>query len=200
VQPHFSGVAATWLARVDITKSGSAFLTYSTFLNGSQTTVPFGLALDSLGRPTIGGYTRSLDLPIVAPIAIQSTLQLQNAFVATIDPTLSGSAGLVFSTTFGGSTLNTVTSLAADTSGNLIVGGYTDSADFPVTDGSTRLSPAGADAGFYLLLEPGPAAQHTVGVPERPGRRRPAPEQVAPPNARPAPSSARSSSTSILSY
>lgn len=191
VQTTFSGVAAAWLTRVDVTKSGSAFLTYSTFFNGSQTTVPFALALDSLGRPTIGGYTRSLDLPIVAPISIQSTLQLQNAFVATIDPAQSGSAGLVFSTTFGGSTLNTVTSLALDAAGNLIVGGYTDSADFPVTDGSTRGSPAGADAGFYLLLQPDPTAPHTLGAPERPGRRRPAPEWILPSNDRPARSSSQ---------
>jgi hypothetical protein len=200
VQTTFSGIAAAWLARVDITQSGSAALTYSTYFNGSQTTVPFALALDSLGRPTIGGYTRSTDLPIVAPISIQSTLQLQNAFVATIDPAQSGPAGLVFSTTFGGSTLNTVTSLAADAAGNLIVGGYTDSADFPVTDGSTRLSPAGADAGFYLLLQPDPAAQRNLGVPERPGRRRVEPERIVPPTGRPASSSSPWFTRSDQSY
>ena len=58
----------------------------------------------------------------------------------------------------------------------------------PVTDGSTRTSPAGADDGFYLLLQPDPAAQRNLGVPERPGRRRAAPERILPPNDRPAPS------------
>jgi hypothetical protein len=37
---------------------------------------------------------------------------------------------------FGGSALSTVTSLALDAGGNLIVGGWTDSADFPTTPGA----------------------------------------------------------------
>ncbi len=206
VQTTFSGTVSAWLARVDITKSGSAFLTYSTYFNGSQTTVPFAVALDSLGRPTIGGYTRSTDLPIVAPLSIQATTaqlqnELQNAFLATIDPAQPGPAGILFSTSFGGSTpdptsgdtitsFNTVTSLSADAAGNLFVGGYTDSPYFPVTDGSTQLSPAGADAGFYLLVKPDPGANN-LGVPERLGHRRLAPERILPPTSRPAPSSSQ---------
>ena len=200
VQPVFSGQVSAWLARVDITKTGSAFFTYSTFFNGSHSTIPLALQLDSLGRPTIGGYTDSPDLPVVAPLSIQSPLQLMSAFLATVDPTKSGSAGLVFSTFFGGSTLNTVTSLDLDSSGSLIVGGYTSSADFPVTDGSTRNSPAGADTGFYmLLLDPNPYYNRGTTIPARPGHRRTAPHEIDPPSVRPAPAGA-SSKASYQSY
>jgi len=199
VQPTFSGVVSAWLARMDITKPGPAGLTYSTFFNGSQATVPFALVLDSLGRPTIGGYTTSPDLPVVAPIAIQAPLQLQDGFLATIDPTRAGSAGLVFSTFFGGSSLNTVTALTRDIEGDLFVGGYTTSADFPLLNGGARLSPAGADDGFFLLLKPGSAAQRAPGLPERPGRALPGTEQIRPPGERPVPSAAPSSGLRALS-
>ena len=199
VQTTFSGVVSAWLTCMDITQPASGVLTYSTYFNGSQTTVPFALALDSLGRPTIGGYTTSPDLPIVAPISIQSPLDLQGAFLATIDPTKSGSAGLVFSTVFGGSTLNTVTSIARDASGNLIVGGYTNSADFPVTTGNTRISPAGANIGFYMLLTPDPPAERTPGTSKRAVRPLPRPGRILPPDRQPAPANEPSSSTRTVS-
>ena len=199
VQTTFSGEVAAWLARVDITQSGAGFLTYSTYFNGSQTSVPFAVTLDSLGRPTIGGYTTSPDLPIVAPISIQSTPQLQGAFLATIDPTRSGSAGLVFSTVFGGTTLNTVTSLTRDALGNLFVGGYTSSVDFPVTNGAARLSPAGANDGFYMLLKPGSTLHRAPGIPERPVPTLPGTERFLPPDRRPTPSKPSLSITSASS-
>ena len=200
VQSVFSGNVSAWLARVDITQTGSAFFTYSTFYNGSQSTIPLALQLDSHGRPTIGGYTNSPDLPVVGPLPIQSPLQLQSAFLATVDPTTSGAAGLIFSTFFGGSTLNTVTSMDLDSTGNMIVGGYTSSADFPVTDGSTRNSPPGADAGIYLLLKPDPGDQRNLSAPERPGRRRAVPHDIDPREVHPAPAAAASSKASYRSY
>lgn len=199
VQTTFSGEVAAWLARVDITQSGAGVLTYSTYFNGSQTTVPFAVTLDSLGRPTIGGYTTSTDLPIVAPLSIQSTPQLQGAFLATFDPTRSGSAGLVFSTVFGGTTLNTVTSLTRDALGNLLVGGYTNSADFPVTNGAARLSPAGSNVGFYMLLKPASTLHRGPRIPERPVPTLPGTERFLPPDRSPTPSKPSLSITSASS-
>jgi hypothetical protein len=62
----------------------------------------------------------------------------------------------VFSTTFGGIGENSVVSLAKDSLGNILVGGFTTATSFPVTDGSTKGNPAGALTGFYMLISPDP--------------------------------------------
>ncbi len=162
-QATFTGYADTWLSHLDLTKTGSDALTYSTLFNGTissygdfEMTMPYAIVLDSLGRPMIGGYTNCLDLPSVAPLPIAQTTQGLSAFLATFDPTISGNAGLAFSTVFGGTGSNTVLGLARDQAGNILVGGSTTTSSFPVTDGSTKGSPAGAPSGFYILVKPDP--------------------------------------------
>ena len=163
-QATFTGYADAWLAHLDLTKAGSDSLTYSTLFNGSvssygafEMTLPYAVVLDSQGRPMIGGYTNCLDLPSVAPLPIAQTTQGLSAFLATFDPAISGNAGLAFSTVFGGTGSSLVSSLARDAAGNILVGGVTTTSSFPVTDGSTKASPSGAPAGFYILVKPDPA-------------------------------------------
>ena len=60
------------------------------------------------------------------------------AFLATFDASLSGSAGVVFATTFGGIGTNSVLSFAKDTAGKILIGGYTTATSFPVTDGTVK--------------------------------------------------------------
>jgi hypothetical protein len=90
------------------------------------------------------------------PLSISDASSMLPAFLATFDPTLSGNASVVFSTTFGGIGQNSVVSLARDAAGKILVGGFTTATSFPVTDGSTKGNPAGALTGFYLLIEPDP--------------------------------------------
>jgi hypothetical protein len=162
-QTTFTGYADTWLSHLDLTKSGTDQLTYSTLFNGVSSTygdfamtMPYAIVLDSLGRPTIGGYTNCLDLPSIAPLPIAQTTASLSAFLATFDPALSGNASIVFSTVFGGIGTNSVQALVRDSTGNILVGGTTTASSFPVTDGTAKGNPTGAPTGFYLLLKPDP--------------------------------------------
>jgi hypothetical protein len=162
-QTAFTGYADAWLAHLDLTKAGAGSLTYSTLYNGSVSsygdftmTMPYAVVLDSQGRPMIGGYSNCLDLPQIAPLPIADTSLVLPAFLATFDPALSGNAGVVFSMTFGGIGQNSVTSLARDTAGRILVGGFTTAPSFPVTDGSVKGNAAGAPTGFYMLIGPDP--------------------------------------------
>lgn len=162
-QAVFTGYVDAWLAHMDLTKTGADSLTYSSLFNGSLSsygdfavTIPYAIVLDSQGRPMIGGYTNCLDLPSIAPLPISQTSLGLPAFLAAFDPAVSGNAGVVFSTTFGGVGQNSVTSLARDTAGKILVGGFTTATSFPVTDGSTKGNPAGAPSGFYMLIGPDP--------------------------------------------
>ena len=162
-QTAFTGYADAWLSHLDLKQAAPSSLTYSSLFNGSLSsygdftmTVPYAIVLDSQGRPMIGGYTNCLDLPSIAPLSISDSSSVLPAFLATFDPSLSGNAGVVFSTTFGGIGQNSVVSLARDAAGKILVGGFTTATSFPVTDGSTKGNPAGALTGFYLLIAPDP--------------------------------------------
>jgi hypothetical protein len=160
-QTTFTGYVDAWVAHLDLTKTAPDSLTYSSLFNGSLAsygdftmTVPYAIVLDSQGRPMIGGYTNCLDLPNIAPLPIAQASLMVPAFLATFDPALSGNAGVVFSMTFGGIGQNSVVSLARDTAGRILVGGFTTAPSFPVTDGSVKGNTAGAPTGFYMLIGP----------------------------------------------
>ena len=173
-QTAFTGYADAWVAHLDLSKTAPDSLTYSSLYNGTASsygdfpiTVPYAIILDSQGRPTIGGYTSSVDLPVVAPLSISQTSLGLPAFLVTLDPAVSGNAGVVFSSTFGGVGQNSVVCLTKDTSGKILVGGFTTASSFPVTDGSVKSNPAGAITGFYMLIEPDPTATIVTGARDR---------------------------------
>jgi Bacterial Ig-like domain (group 3) len=151
-------------------------LIYSTFFS-APTFNTFGTALVvSSGKIFLGGTTLDPHLPTTAG-ALSTTCPSnpdecqQNGFVAEFDPSKSGAASLVFATYMNGKhvstsgiqeTNTTVSALAADSTGNVYVGGSDQYVDFPTTAGSlqptcftsgrdfcetgfvTKLSPAGA--------------------------------------------------------
>ena len=105
-------------------------LTYSTYLGGSDDEEIFGMATDSSGNVT--GFTLSANFPTKSAFRPNRS-ELVMAFVTKINPSVAGSAGLVYSTYFGGSSSSTQgVGIAVDGSGNVIVAGSTSSADFPV--------------------------------------------------------------------
>lgn len=106
--------------------AGSA-LTFSTYLNGSNTGVGAGIAVDSTGNIYVTGWTFSSDFPTVN--ALQPVYGgKEDGFVAKINP---ASSTLVFSTYLGGSNFEQGHGIAVDSSGNAYVTGYTGSVDFP---------------------------------------------------------------------
>ena len=110
-------------------------LVYSTFLGGTGTDVPTGIAVDSSRNAYLTGSTDSSDFPTTAG-AFQTTRHGQSdAFIAKLNP--KGNS-LVYSTLLGGSRDDVATGIAVDTSGNAYVSGTTKSTDFPTTKGVFR--------------------------------------------------------------
>jgi hypothetical protein len=122
-------------------------LVYSTYLGGSGTDYPFGIAVDSVGNAYVTGYTDSPNFPTVN--AIQSSIDGNaDAFVTKINA--SGTA-LVYSTYLGGSGGAEAFGIALDSIGNVYVTGYTGSANFP-TINAVQSSFGGGDDAFVTKI------------------------------------------------
>ena len=137
-----------------INPSGSA-LAYSTYLSGSRTDAPGGIAVDATGAAYIVGDTASLDYP-VTPGVIQTTTRgginvRTDVFVTKLNQ--AGSA-LVYSTYLGGSGDDFGLGIAIDAAGNAYVTGQTASAFFPLTAGAAQNTLSGTTDAFVTKLNP----------------------------------------------
>jgi hypothetical protein len=108
---------------------GSNFEWFS-YLGGSGEEVGYGIALDLENNLFVAGSTDSHDFPLVE--AVQPAFggfSGDDAFAARIS---ADGQHLLYSTYLGGSEFDQAISAAVDPAGNLIVGGYTHSTNFPV--------------------------------------------------------------------
>lgn len=104
-------------------------LVYSTFLGGSISDTPWGLAVDGSGGIYVAGETSSDDFPVTNLSLINGT---SDAFVTKLDPS---GASLAYSTYLGGLDYDAATGgIAVDAAGNAYVAGNTDSLDFPTVN------------------------------------------------------------------
>jgi hypothetical protein len=151
-----SGGNNAFFAKINPTLSGSASLLYATYLGGTGSLGDdaSGIALDSAGNVYLTGYTGSNDFPRTSG-AFQRSYGggSEDAFVAKLNPALSGAASLVYSTFLGGGgadgyvsgrffvldNLQTYCGIAVDSAGNAYVTGSTASTNFPTTPGAFQV-------------------------------------------------------------
>jgi hypothetical protein len=157
-----AGTVANGVAFVSLLNPATGALQYSTFLGGTGSDTGYSIASDSTGNAYVTGNTASLDFPVT-----QGALQLQDnntnngngtAFVAKVGPNGQGLADLIYSTYFGGQTLNT--GLAGSDSGqgiavsgtNAYVGGYMSAPNMLTSMGAfqTSLGAVGATTNAFV--------------------------------------------------
>ncbi len=164
-----SGSYAPFLA---VLKADGSGLSYSTYFGGSSgDDTAYGVAVDSNGKAYITGYAYSTNFPTTkgAYEAAPSSGETFG-FVAKIDPTLSGSASLAYSTALVSPGADEY-AIAVDGSGNAYVTGYA-YPGFPVTAGAytysgqydtsyqayvTKVNPTGTGLVYSADLGPGQA-------------------------------------------
>jgi hypothetical protein len=116
---------------MDMTKSNTDSLLYTTYFGGSDNDGVRALKLDADGNVLITGYTLSTDFPITGD-ALQSVNNGNgDAFVSIVNP--NDPKFVKYSTYLGGSDGECAYDVARDSAGNLYVTGYTLSSDFPAT-------------------------------------------------------------------
>ena len=154
-----AGVA--FITALNTTVNGSP--TYSALLGGNSGDQGNGIAIDSLGNVIVSGQTQSSNFP-TTPGAFKTALSgagQGDAFITKVNPSVSGTASLLYSTYFGGSGITNMPdqglALALDSSGNAVIAGQTHSlTDFPTSSGAFEMSsslPGGTvQAGFVAKL------------------------------------------------
>jgi len=98
--------------------------------------------------------TNSTQFPL-AGASYQSNLAGNyDMVIGAMDMKQSGTGSLVYATYFGGSDNDDVFKLALDANGNLLLTGYTESFDFPVTKDAIQPASGGNSDAFVLVVNP----------------------------------------------
>ncbi len=201
VQANSSGAPDAFAAIINPSASGASSLVYSTYLGGSASDYGNAITVDSFGSMYVTGSTTSADFPVTQG-AYQTTLPTNrcgngqygtcpSAFIAKINPSVSGPSGLIYATYLSGSYGSTGAGIAVDGLGNAYVAGKTGTLSsnpppfvpFPSTQGAllacadsiqldsyafvTKLNTAGNTLIYSTCLGPFSAAagvQNATGV------------------------------------
>jgi len=128
-------------------------LSYSTYLEGAGESKCFAAALTSSGLLTVTGPTTSTSFPTTAG-AFQTTYGGGPTDTFVTQFSAAGSS-LVFSTYLGGSGDDQAWGMAMDKNGNVYLGGFTSSTNFPVTATAYQTAFVGTgDDAFLTELNP----------------------------------------------
>ncbi len=135
-----------------INSTGTA-LVYSTYLSGSTQTWINGIAVDASGDAYVTGKTNNIDFPTTSG-AFQASAKADYAddptgFVAKLSPT---GTSLAYSTFLGGTGGDFPAAIALDTADNAYVVGYTQSSDFPTTQGAFQTVRNSEQTGFVTEI------------------------------------------------
>ncbi|HKS21275.1 MAG TPA: IPT/TIG domain-containing protein [Thermoanaerobaculia bacterium] len=147
IQSTYGGTGAYRDAfALKINAAGSAIL-WSTYLGGSGDDMAYGITADSSGNAYVAGYTESSGLSWIGGSAIQSTYGGNtDGFVIKIN----SSGANVWSTYLGTSGSDLPLCIRLDGSGNVWVGGTTDSSSWPGVNGSSAQSTYGGNQDAFL--------------------------------------------------
>lgn len=115
--------------------TGTGSLVYSTYLGGNSGDTGLGIAADPAGNAYVTGVTTSTTFPTANPIQAANGGSGGDVFVTKLNP--QGSA-LIYSTYLGGTRIDSGRGIAADSTGNAYVTGFTSSSEFPLATGALR--------------------------------------------------------------
>lgn len=146
-----AGGADVFFSRIGLNQPGGPAVTYSTFLGGGDTEVPYSLAVHPDGGVYITGYTLSADFPIAGDPLARRYNGAGDGFLVSIDP--NATVPLQHSGYFGGDSIDVAFGLAIDSAGLVYLAGRTQSRDYPVTEGAFQPRVFGLSNGFVTKLQ-----------------------------------------------
>lgn len=144
-QAHLKGTRDAFVSKLN---AAGNTLIYSTYLGGSGVDTGNAIAVDPAGGAVIVGDSTSTNLPVTPGVFQTRSNGSQDVFVAYFSP--AGNT-LKFLTYLGGSGVDHASSVALGGNGNVFIGGYTWSTNFPTVLPFQPASGGGQD-GFVAKL------------------------------------------------
>lgn len=145
-----------FLAVIDNAPGAAYGVTYLTYIGGTHDDIPLALAVDPSQNMYVVGTTKSTNFPL-STNAFDSVgaTSYTDGFVLVLNPTVSGTAGLVFSSYLGGTTgAESANGVAYDSSGNVYVVGTTAATDWPVTANAYASAINGPEDAYIAQVNP----------------------------------------------
>lgn len=152
-----SGNYDAYVSVIDTTESGSSSLVYSTYLGNNGVDQGHGITVDSSGIIYVTGTTWDGSSPYFPTTDSSTPAGGYDVIVFKLDTSETGSAQLTFSTIIGGTSTEVGRQIALDSSGNMIIAGYTQTAHnastpFPITDIAYQSTKKGTYDFFLMKL------------------------------------------------
>lgn len=141
----------------EVSSAGTS-LVYSSHLGGSGYDAGNAIALDSSGNIYVAGTTGSTNFPVKNAIQTKSGGGT-DAFVVKINK---GEGSIAYATYLGGSNNDGASGIAADSSGNAYVTGFTSSTNFPTLSAYQTTNKGGMDAFVTKINSTGSALTYST--------------------------------------
>jgi len=156
-QAALNGPSDTFLFEIN---TNSSAVLYATYLGGENGDDGRGLAVTPGGLVYFAASTFSQMFPMAGGSYLNTLPGLESLVIGVIDTTQTGVNSLIYSTYFGGSMVDEVRQATLDSSGRMVLTGWTLSPDFPTTANAFMPTAPGAAVAFVTRLKPlSPPAQ-----------------------------------------
>jgi hypothetical protein len=141
---------------------------YSTLYGGSGADFPYDMRIGPSGAFYLVGYTLSRDLPVIDALRSTSAGGSTDGYVAIIDPSLSFSNSLVYSSYITGGGYQLPRGVEVDAAGNVYVTG---TALGNIFDPGQDSPPTGSGSNAFIFVfhpSPPPVVRQDVAAPPQP--------------------------------
>jgi hypothetical protein len=150
-QATLNGPSDAFLLKIN---PNSSTVAYATYLGGEGPDDGRGIAVSPGGLVYFAVSTMSMQFPMAGNPYQNTLLGFENLAIGVMDMTQTGISSLVYSTYFGGSTLDEVRQIALDSSGRLLLTGWTLSSDYPTTANAFQPTAPGMAVAFVTRVQP----------------------------------------------
>ena len=120
-------------------------LTYLTVFGGAEDDYGLNIDVDIEGKVGVTGETWSSDFPVMKPLIEYS--DERDSFLTILDP----DGKFISSSTFGGSEDDVCQDVKFDSSNNVVMGGFTESPDFPINNPHQNNSTLNGGSDVFIM-------------------------------------------------